>query len=48
MACQEGQFNAVQQSKSFGINLNAQHVSGMTRFNMACKDGPFDVVKLLK
>ena len=35
MACKEGQFDIVQlmvseQSKTFSINLNAQHVNGMT------------------
>ena len=35
---------------SFGINLNAQHVNGMTRYgyHMACKDGQWYIVKLLK
>ena len=35
MACKEGQFDVVElmvnnQFKDFGINLNAQHMSGMT------------------
>ena len=35
MACNEGQFDVVEllandQSKTFSINLNAQHVNGMT------------------
>ena len=37
MACKEGQFDVVKlmfndQSKTFGIKLNAQHVNGMTPF----------------
>ena len=40
MACKEGQFDIVQlmvgeQSKTFSINLNAQHVNGMTPFDLA-------------
>ena len=35
MACKEGQFNVVEQFKTFSINLNAQHVSGMTPFDLA-------------
>ena len=40
MACKEGQFDIVQlmvseQSKTFSINLNAQHVNGMTPFHLA-------------
>ena len=31
--------------KIFGINLNAQHVNGMTRFHITYKEGQFDVVK---
>ena len=30
MACKEGQFDVVDQFKTFSINLNAQHVNGMT------------------
>ena len=37
MACKEGQFDVVElmvndQFKTFSINLNAQHVNGMTSF----------------
>ena len=37
MACKEGQFDVVElmvndQFKTFSINLNAQHVNGMTLF----------------
>ena len=35
MACKEGQFDVVDQFKTFGINLNAQHVNGMTPFDLA-------------
>ena len=38
MACKEGQFDVVElmvndQFKNFSINLNAQHVIGMTSFD---------------
>ena len=40
MACKEGQFDVVElmvndQFKTFDINFNAQHVHGMTPFNLA-------------
>ena len=40
MACKEGQFDVVElmvnnQFKTFSINLNAQHVIGMTPFDLA-------------
>ena len=40
MACKEGQFDVVElmenvQFKTFIINLNAQHVNGMTPFDVA-------------
>ena len=40
MACKEGQFDVVEpivndQFKTFSINLNAQHVNGMTPFVLA-------------
>ena len=40
MACKEGQFDVVKlmandQPKTFSINLNAQHVNGMTPFDLA-------------
>ena len=40
MACKEGQFNVVElmindQVKTFSINLNAQHLNGMTPFDVA-------------
>ena len=39
MACKEGQFDVVKlmindQFKLFGINLNAQHVNGMTPLDL--------------
>ena len=43
MACKEGQFDVVElmvndQFKTFSINLNAQHVNGMTPFDLAVKE----------
>ena len=40
MACKEGQFYVIElmvndQFKTFGINLNTQHVNGMTPFDLA-------------
>ena len=40
MTCKEGQFDVVElmasdQRKTFGINLNAQHLNGMTPFDFA-------------
>ena len=40
MACKEGQFDVVElmvndQFKTFSINLNTQHVTGMTPFDLA-------------
>ena len=40
MTCKEGQFDVVElmvndQFKTFGINLNAQHVNAMTLFDLA-------------
>ena len=40
MACKEGQFDVVEpmvndKFKTFSINLNAQHVNGMTPFDLA-------------
>ena len=40
MACKEGQFDVVElmvndQFKTFSINLNAQHLNGMTPFDFA-------------
>ena len=40
MACKEGQFDVVElmvnhQFKTFSINLNAQHVNGMTPFDLS-------------
>ena len=39
MACKKGKFNVVKQMvndqfKTFSINLNAQHVNGMTPFDL--------------
>ena len=44
MACKEGQFDAVElmlndQFKTFSINLNAQHINGMTHFDLAVLSG---------
>ena len=33
MACKEGQFDVVDQLKTFGINLNAQYLNGVTTFD---------------
>ena len=40
MACKKGQFDVVElmvneQFKTFSINLNAQHISGMTLIDLA-------------
>ena len=35
MTCKEGQFNVVDQFKIFSINLNAQHMNGMTPFDLS-------------
>ena len=40
MACKEGQFDVVElmvndQFNTFSINLNAQHVNGITHFDLA-------------
>ena len=40
MTCKEGQFDDVElmvndQLKTFSINVNAQHVNGMTPFDLA-------------
>ena len=40
MTCKEGQFDGVElmandHFKTFSINLNAQHVNGMTPFDLA-------------
>ena len=40
MACKEGQFDVVElivndKFKTFSINLNAQHLNGMTPFDVA-------------
>ena len=34
MACKEGQFVVVEPVQDFSINLNAQHVNGMTPFDV--------------
>ena len=34
MACKEGQFDVGEQFKTFIINLNVQHVNGMTPFEI--------------
>ena len=41
MACKEGKFDVVEpndQFKTFSINLNAQHVYGMTPFDVRLLD----------
>ena len=43
MACKEGQFDVVElmvndQFKTYSINLNAQHVNGMTPFDLFVHD----------
>ena len=35
MACEKGQFAVVDPFESFSINLNAQHVNGITPFVLA-------------
>ena len=35
MAFKKGQFYVVDQFKTFSINLNVQHVNGMTPFDLA-------------
>ena len=35
MTCKEGQFDVVEMTSDFSINLNAQHVNGMTPFDLA-------------
>ena len=35
MACKKGQFDVDDQFKTFSINFNAQHVNGMTPFDLA-------------
>ena len=35
MACKDGHFDVVELFKTFSINLNAQHVNGMTPFDLA-------------
>ena len=35
MVCKEGQFDVDDQFKAFSINLNAQHVNGMTPLDLA-------------
>ena len=42
MSCKEGQFDVVElmvndQFKTFSINLNDQHVNGMTPFDLAVR-----------
>ena len=44
MACKEGQFDVVElmvndQFNAFSINLNAQHVNGMTPLDLTFKYG---------
>ena len=34
MACKDGQFDVVELIETFSINLNAQHVNGMTPFDL--------------
>ena len=50
MACKEGQFDVVElmvneQFKTFSINLNAQHVNGMTPFDSAVHVRLLDILE---
>ena len=44
MACKEGQFGIVE-LKAFSINLNAQHVNGMTHFDLTVPSGKLDTLE---
>ena len=43
MTCKKGQFDVVE--LAFGINLNAQHVNGMTHFDLALPSGKLDTLE---
>ena len=52
MVCKEGKFDVVElmvnsQFKAFSINLNAQHVNGMTPFGLALKVRLLDILERL-
>ena len=44
MACKEGKFGVVE-LKAFSINLNVQHVNGMTHFDLAVHSGKLDTLE---
>ena len=54
MACKEGQFDVVElmvndQFKTFvSIKLNAQHMNGITPFDLAVHNGKLDFIWLAK
>ena len=53
MTCKVGQFDVVKlimnnQIKDFSINLNAQHVSGMTHFDLALHVRLLDTLKYVQ
>ena len=43
MACKVGQFSVVE--LIFSIDLNAQHVNGMTHFDLALHSGKLDTLE---
>ena len=46
MACKEGQLDVVNdQFKTYSINLNAQHVNGMTPFDLAVHMYGYQILK---
>ena len=48
MACKEGQFDVVELIlKAFSINLNAQHVNGMTHFNLVENNQSSQIKKVI-
>ena len=53
MTCKEGQFDVNElivnnQLKTFGINLNAQHINGITLFNFAVHVRLLDTLGFMK
>ena len=44
MACKEGKFGVVE-LKAFSINLNVQHVNGMTHFDLTVHSGKLDTLE---
>ena len=50
MSCKEGQFDVVElmvydKCKTFSINLNDQHVNGMTPFDLAVREYVYTVIR---